>query len=273
MSRKLRWLSQIGRKPIQQIVKKLIPAWKDGRRGVQEDLVSAILDGDDILCCTATGDGKSAAFSAPILVLTEYNKNPALYPTGLPTRSNPVGIVVTPTKGLAANIVAREARNDASRQKRAAKRKAEAILDTTDDEESEEDTEGEDGSAFTFPETLAPPRSTRSRPRAKSMDSDARDVLDDVHTTVKRPRRVTARNHEDSETEPVFPASIPLPVRPTRSRRSNGRSQSTNAQRPALESVTNLKRPRPAPEPQKSLAVTLGEDSRQYKPRERRERG
>jgi hypothetical protein len=80
-------------------MKKLIPAWKDGL-----DLASAKLGGDDILCCTTTGDGKSAAFSVPIL-LTEYNKNPALYAAGLPTRSNPVGVIVTPTKGLAANIV------------------------------------------------------------------------------------------------------------------------------------------------------------------------
>ncbi|KAJ7366079.1 hypothetical protein DFH08DRAFT_679658 [Mycena albidolilacea] len=84
-------------------MKKLIPAWKDGLRGVQEDLASARLGGDDILCCTATGDGKSAAFSVPFY-LGEV-RNPVLYPAGLPTRSNPVGIVVTPTKGLAANIV------------------------------------------------------------------------------------------------------------------------------------------------------------------------
>jgi superfamily II DNA/RNA helicase len=105
MAQKLRWRAPIGRNTIQKIVKKLIPAWKDGLRPVQEDLVSAILDGEDILCCTATGDGKSAAFSVPILALNEYNNNPLLYPAGLPTRLNPVGMVVTPTKGLAANIV------------------------------------------------------------------------------------------------------------------------------------------------------------------------
>ncbi|KAJ7779224.1 hypothetical protein B0H16DRAFT_1838657 [Mycena metata] len=105
MARRLRWQSQIGRDTIQKIVTKVIPTWKNGLRPVQEDLVSAILDGDDVLCCTATGDGKSAAFSVPILVLNDYNLNPALYPAGLPTRATPVGIVVTPTKGLAANIV------------------------------------------------------------------------------------------------------------------------------------------------------------------------
>ncbi|KAK6984339.1 P-loop containing nucleoside triphosphate hydrolase protein [Favolaschia claudopus] len=48
-------------------------------RPFQLDLVAPILDGDDILCCTATGDGKSAAFSVPLLVLNEYNLNPHLY--------------------------------------------------------------------------------------------------------------------------------------------------------------------------------------------------
>ncbi|KAJ6472672.1 hypothetical protein C8R47DRAFT_1145829 [Mycena vitilis] len=67
----------------------------------EEDMNSAMLDGVDVLCCTATGDGKSAAFSVPILVLNEYNANPALYPAGLPTRKQPVGLVITPTKGLA----------------------------------------------------------------------------------------------------------------------------------------------------------------------------
>ncbi|KDR64823.1 hypothetical protein GALMADRAFT_30528, partial [Galerina marginata CBS 339.88] len=57
------------------------------------------------LCCTATGDGKSAAFAIPCLILLEYNKNPEAYPQGLPTRAKPTGVVITPTKGLASNIV------------------------------------------------------------------------------------------------------------------------------------------------------------------------
>ncbi|KAJ6606970.1 hypothetical protein B0H10DRAFT_2308655 [Mycena sp. CBHHK59/15] len=101
MVRPLCWQSRVGRETLQKIVEQVIPAWKDGLRPVQEDFCSAILDGDDVLCCTATGDGKSAAFSVPILVLNEYNKNPGLYAAGLPTRLNPIGIVVTPTKGLA----------------------------------------------------------------------------------------------------------------------------------------------------------------------------
>ncbi|KAJ7130700.1 P-loop containing nucleoside triphosphate hydrolase protein [Mycena filopes] len=106
MTRTIRWQSPIGRSTLNGIVKKLVPQWTAGLRPVQEDLVSAILDNDNILCCTATGDGKSCAFSIPILVLNEYNTNLAEYPAGLPTRLNPVGLVVTPTKGLAANIIA-----------------------------------------------------------------------------------------------------------------------------------------------------------------------
>jgi superfamily II DNA/RNA helicase len=104
-TRKLRWQSSIGRETIRKIVQKAITQWKDGLRPVQEDLVVPILDGDDIFCCTATGDGKSAAFYVPILVLNEYNSHPELYSRGLPTKPGPVGVVITPTKGLAHNIV------------------------------------------------------------------------------------------------------------------------------------------------------------------------
>ncbi|KAJ7804440.1 hypothetical protein B0H14DRAFT_3486177 [Mycena olivaceomarginata] len=85
------------------------------------------------------------------------------------------------------------------------KRKAEEIRNTTDEEE----TEGEDGSDFSFPDTRAPPRaSARSRPRAKSVDSGAQDAP----PAGKRPRRVPAHNNEDKEPEPDFPVSIPHPA-------------------------------------------------------------
>ena len=99
------WQDPIGLETIQTIVKKIIPTWTDGLHPVQLELVSAILDGQDILCCTATGDGKSAAFAVPALVLLEYNAHPDAYPAGLPTRKRPIGVVITPTKGLAINIV------------------------------------------------------------------------------------------------------------------------------------------------------------------------
>ncbi|KAJ7681380.1 hypothetical protein B0H17DRAFT_1205904 [Mycena rosella] len=82
MARGPRWQDPSGRKVLQTIVKKVLP-WIDGLRPVQEDLVAPILDGEDILCCTAT----------------------ALIPSTFPTRLHPVGLVVTPTKGLANNIV------------------------------------------------------------------------------------------------------------------------------------------------------------------------
>ncbi|KAF9563026.1 hypothetical protein CPC08DRAFT_633393 [Agrocybe pediades] len=49
--------------------------------------------------------GKSCAFSVPPIVLREYNKNQDLYVTGLPTRKRPIAVVITPTKGLAGNLV------------------------------------------------------------------------------------------------------------------------------------------------------------------------
>lgn len=105
MASTIRWQDPIGRETLNTIVKKMIPACKDGLRDFQQELVCPILDGEHVFCCTATGDGKSSAFFIPIIVLTEYNQHPDLYPKGLRTRINPVGIVITPTKGLALNIV------------------------------------------------------------------------------------------------------------------------------------------------------------------------
>lgn len=100
-----RWQDLIGLETITVIVKKVVPTWTNGLHAVQLELVSGILDGRDMLCCTATGGGKSAAFAIPCLVLLEYNKNPEAYPRGLPTRAKPIGVVITPTKGLANNTV------------------------------------------------------------------------------------------------------------------------------------------------------------------------
>ncbi|PPQ90217.1 hypothetical protein CVT25_001661 [Psilocybe cyanescens] len=99
------WQDPVGLETINMIVKKLIPTWTNGLHAVQLELVLPILDGIDVLCCTETGDGKSAAFSIPMLVLREYNEHPEAYEAGLPTRARPIGVVITPTKGLADNIV------------------------------------------------------------------------------------------------------------------------------------------------------------------------
>ncbi|KAF8237647.1 hypothetical protein L208DRAFT_1388821 [Tricholoma matsutake] len=75
MALRARWQDQIGLETINTIVKILIPTWTNGLHLVQLELVSTILDGQDILCCTTTGDGNSAAFSIPCLVLMEYNRH------------------------------------------------------------------------------------------------------------------------------------------------------------------------------------------------------
>jgi superfamily II DNA helicase RecQ len=89
-----RWQDPNGLETINTIVKTLIPAWRDGLHPLQLELISTILDGQDILCCTATGAGKSAAFAIPGLVLNEYNAHPDAYPAGLPTRKRPIGVVM-----------------------------------------------------------------------------------------------------------------------------------------------------------------------------------
>ncbi|KAJ7453181.1 P-loop containing nucleoside triphosphate hydrolase protein [Mycena latifolia] len=104
MAPRYRWSDPEGRRTIIEIVKKKIPEWDEGLHLWQLKLVIRILDGEDVLCCIATGAGKSALFAVPIIILREMAANPQLYPD-LPVRALPMGIVITPTKGLAANIV------------------------------------------------------------------------------------------------------------------------------------------------------------------------
>lgn len=99
-----RWKSDVGRITVQGIVKARFSEWTDGLRDWQLDIVVRILDGEDVLLSTATGDGKSAIFTVPIVVLLEMRQDPGSYPQ-LPYRDFPMGIVIAPTKGLAANIV------------------------------------------------------------------------------------------------------------------------------------------------------------------------
>jgi superfamily II DNA/RNA helicase len=98
------WTSPEGHELLNSIVTKRIPAWKDGLREFQAQSIAKILAGKHLLCCTATGDGKSALFAVPILAHMEINSNPSEYPK-VPTRTRPFGLVVTPTNGLAGNIV------------------------------------------------------------------------------------------------------------------------------------------------------------------------
>ncbi|KAJ7661828.1 hypothetical protein B0H17DRAFT_953349 [Mycena rosella] len=104
MAHKYRWSDPEGSRSVDLIVKKEIPQWKEGLYPTQRKLIVRVLDGEDILCCMATGGGKSAIFAVPIIVLREMARNPQDYPD-LPVRALPVGLVITPTKGLATNIV------------------------------------------------------------------------------------------------------------------------------------------------------------------------
>jgi hypothetical protein len=99
-----RWTDDTGLKTIQTIVCCCTP-WTTGLTAAQLRLVSLILEGSDVLYVNATRSGKSCAFSIPIVVWNEYNTNPDLYPRGLRTFKKPVGLVITPTKGLAKNLV------------------------------------------------------------------------------------------------------------------------------------------------------------------------
>ncbi|KAF9010903.1 hypothetical protein BDZ89DRAFT_1143429 [Hymenopellis radicata] len=99
-----RWNHPHGIKTLQEIVKKKIPTWKDGLREAQLEFIPPILDNTNVLCIETTGGGKSAAFSVPIIVHNEVSANPSLYPR-FSCRKYAVGIVITPTNGLAGDIV------------------------------------------------------------------------------------------------------------------------------------------------------------------------
>ncbi len=67
MTSKLSWKDSEGLQAIRNVVAKRIPRWKNGLRPFQELPIVLILNGEDVLLCTATGDGKSALFTVPIL--------------------------------------------------------------------------------------------------------------------------------------------------------------------------------------------------------------
>ena len=106
MASELFWQGQEGLRIIKAVVSKRIPQWKEGLRPSQLEAVAHILDRQDVLCTMATGSGKSALFFVPILVHLELAANPELYPNhSKEACQSPVGVVVTPTKGLASNLV------------------------------------------------------------------------------------------------------------------------------------------------------------------------
>ncbi|KAJ6471023.1 P-loop containing nucleoside triphosphate hydrolase protein [Mycena sanguinolenta] len=103
-SRGRKWQTETGYATIRRIVSEKIPQWTGGLHEWQVTVVAWILDGEDVLCVTTTGDGKSALFAVPMIILLEVAANPAAYP-GFMKYKKPVALVIAPTKGLAANIV------------------------------------------------------------------------------------------------------------------------------------------------------------------------
>ncbi|KAJ7726193.1 hypothetical protein B0H14DRAFT_2202492, partial [Mycena olivaceomarginata] len=63
MASQYRWNSSQGRHAVALAVKKCIPQWSNGLYPWQLEFIIRILDGKDAICCTATGDGKSALFA------------------------------------------------------------------------------------------------------------------------------------------------------------------------------------------------------------------
>ncbi len=104
MPQKILWTDPEGSDAVKLIVSRRIPQWKEGLRDFQQEYIPYILNGDNLLICTAMGDGKSCFFTVPILVHLEVRDNPDLY-KGFEAKKLPVGIIVTPTIGLAGNIV------------------------------------------------------------------------------------------------------------------------------------------------------------------------
>jgi hypothetical protein len=99
-----RWTEDIGLDAIQTMFRHCSPR-TNGLTTARLRLVSPILEGSDVLYVNATGSGKSCAFSTPTVVWNEYNTNPGLYPRGSRMFKKPVGLVITPRKGLGHNLV------------------------------------------------------------------------------------------------------------------------------------------------------------------------
>ncbi|KAK7036539.1 hypothetical protein VNI00_011472 [Paramarasmius palmivorus] len=81
-----------------------IDDWPDGLRDYQAQYLPYVLDGEDLALFGVTEEGKSAFSCVPITVYNEVSKNPELYER-FAYRKDAVGVVVTPTKGLADSII------------------------------------------------------------------------------------------------------------------------------------------------------------------------
>ncbi|KAF5309067.1 hypothetical protein D9758_019128, partial [Tetrapyrgos nigripes] len=108
MSNPYLWRDTDGYNTLKSIVSRCILQWPSGLHDYQAQYLPLLLDKGDILLVTATGDGKSTFFIVPILAHLEIRSHPDLYLSQFTrnVKEHPVGIVITPTKGLAASIVA-----------------------------------------------------------------------------------------------------------------------------------------------------------------------
>ncbi|KAF5349397.1 hypothetical protein D9758_015511 [Tetrapyrgos nigripes] len=104
MSFTAKWTDTEGLNTLKQIISRRVPQWPNGLRDFQLENIPRVLDGENLLVFTATGDGKSSFYDVPVLVHMELAANPQLY-APFPIRETPVAIVVTPTKGLANSII------------------------------------------------------------------------------------------------------------------------------------------------------------------------
>ncbi|KAJ7260900.1 hypothetical protein B0H12DRAFT_1106925 [Mycena haematopus] len=84
------WRSPEGQEALKSIVAAKIPVWKDGLRERQVQPILHILDGQDVILCTATGDGKSALFTVPIICHLAVSEAPTHFPKFRGIRRQPV---------------------------------------------------------------------------------------------------------------------------------------------------------------------------------------
>ncbi|KAL0566094.1 hypothetical protein V5O48_015923 [Marasmius crinis-equi] len=99
-----KWTDSISLEAIKTVVASRIPQWPQGLFDYQLETISRILDKESVILFAGTGGGKAALFTVPLVIHQEVHLHPELYPN-LPTRKNPMAIVVTPTKGLSNSIV------------------------------------------------------------------------------------------------------------------------------------------------------------------------
>jgi hypothetical protein len=150
------------------------------------------------------------------------------------------------------------------------KRKAAELSDSMEEEGDDSDEEDEVIEDFPAPNELhrrATGSRTTAKTRSKSLDLPNEPSLD-TSAPNKRTKRAPGRTDELRELDDNFPLTLPLQTASNRARDTADSHEATRL-RAALETVTNTKRTRHAPEPLKSVASTMGEYGRKYMPQNR----